>query len=122
MVCESSDDSHRRPKLYPDAASKQRAYRVRLAEETMLVNRRRWAELEGRTDRLAEAVAAARKAGCPIAKQIRGSMRETVLDELAAWFEGRAVALKETGGELPPPQRIQAGPKGGKKEGSAPKR
>ena len=45
-----------RPKLYADAAAKHRAYRQRLADETMRVDRRAWAMLEGGANQLAAAV------------------------------------------------------------------
>lgn len=54
-----------RPKLYEDMAAKHRAYRARLAAEMVRVNRKAWAALEARTDRVAAAVAAARLTGCP---------------------------------------------------------
>lgn len=83
-----------RPKVYADAAAKQRAYRARLAEEMMPVNRRRWAALEGRVSRLAEALDRARLAGCPVARQIRGSATETALDGLIEWFEAQAALVQ----------------------------
>jgi len=80
-----------RPKLYADAAAKQRAYRARLEAETMRVDRRRWAALEAQVERLAEAVEQARRAGCPVAGQIRGAASTTIMDFLTEWFLQRAV-------------------------------
>ena len=54
------------------------------------LDRRLWAELEARRDRVAEAVRLAGWAGCPVAVQIVGSHPDTILDSLAAWFEARA--------------------------------
>lgn len=79
-----------RPKLYSSTAEKHRAYRARLAAETVRVDRVRWAELEGRANRLAEVVAAVRSAGCPVAAQIHGVATDTVPDALIAWFERQA--------------------------------
>lgn len=86
-----------RAKVYPDAAAKQRAYRARLAEEMVLVNRRRWAALEGRVNRLADAVSGARSAGCPMAREIRGAATDTILDSLTGWFEGQAADARAQG-------------------------
>ena len=71
-----------RTKQYTDAAAKHRAYRARLAVETVRVDRRRWAALEGRANRLAEAVGQARAAGCEVAREIAGAATDTVLDSL----------------------------------------
>lgn len=77
-----------RPKIHVDAAAKHRAYRARLAAETVRVDRSRWAALEGQANRLAEAVARARAVGCPVACEIRGVVAAgTVLDSLSEWFE-----------------------------------
>ena len=79
-----------RTKQYTDAAAKHRAYRARLAVETVRVDRRRWAALEGRANRLAEAVGQARAAGCEVAREIAGAATDTVLDSLIDWFQRRA--------------------------------
>lgn len=84
-----------RPKVYADAAAKQRAYRARLAEEMVLVNRRRWAALEAQVERLGEAVAQARQAGCPVALQIRGACSTTMMDFLTEWFRRQAALHRE---------------------------
>lgn len=111
-----------RPKLYEDMAAKHRAYRARLAAEMVRVNRKAWAALEARTDRVAAAVAAARLTGCPVAKQIGGTSRDTVLDELAAWFEARARAERGMGENKPAPSHAEAPANRRRKEGSAPPR
>lgn len=84
-----------RPKLYEDAAAKHRAYRKRLEEETVRVDRRRWAALEESVNRLAAAVAEARRAGCPVANEIVGCSTDTVLHSLTAWFTARTVLQKD---------------------------
>lgn len=84
-----------RPKVYADAAAKQRAYRARLAAEMVLVNRRRWAALEAQVERLGEAVEQARRAGCPIARQIRGAASTTIMDFLTEWFLQQAALPHE---------------------------
>ena len=99
-----------RPKVYEDAAAKQRAYRARLGAEMMRVNRRRWAALEGRVNRLAEAVGQARSAGCPVAVQIRGAATDTIVDSLTEWFEARAADAR--GPDRAVPSREGAGSRG----------
>ncbi len=94
-----------RPKVYADAAAKQRAYRARLAAEMKLVSRRRWAALEGQVERLGESVEQARRAGCPIARQIRGASSGTIMDFLTAWFLQRAALPHEP--TMPPNGRGQ---------------
>ncbi|HOQ28571.1 MAG TPA: hypothetical protein PLU39_16925 [Armatimonadota bacterium] len=84
-----------RPKLYPDAAAKHRAYRKRLATETMRVDRRRWAALEAQVERLGDAVEQARRAGCPVAKQIRGACSTTTMDFLTEWFVQQAALPRD---------------------------
>lgn len=84
-----------RPRVYMNAAEKHRAYRARLASETVRVDRRLWAALEARRDRLAEAVKEARIAGCPLAKEVTGVHPDTILDSLAGWFEACAANHRE---------------------------
>jgi hypothetical protein len=84
-----------RPRVYADAAAKQRAYRARLGAEMVLVNRRRWAALEARVNRLAEAVRAAGAAGCPVAREVRGAATDTIVESLTDWFETRAAAARD---------------------------
>jgi hypothetical protein len=79
-----------RPKRYANAAEKQRAYRARLAAETIRVTRRHWAALIAQRERLGEAVRAARAAGCGTAAQIGGGSADAILDLLTAWFEVHA--------------------------------
>jgi putative IMPACT (imprinted ancient) family translation regulator len=88
-----------RPKLYADAAEKSRAYRARRAAEMVSVNRESLALWEARVERLAAAVRSAHSAGCPVASKIRGTSTQAVLDELTAWFEGRAAGSCEWSGE-----------------------
>jgi len=91
-----------RPKRDASAAEKQRAYRARLAAETVRVNRRAWAALEARRDRVAEAVWAARQAGCATAAQIVGASPDTVLEALSAWFEAHAAGSCACAAPVPP--------------------
>ena len=109
-----------RPRVYESAAAKHRAYRARLAAEMVRVNRKAWAALEARTDRLADAVWAAQRSGCLDAQQIRSHSRDGVLDELAASFEARAKALRAAAEEAPTPGRSEARARRSRKEGSAP--
>ncbi len=89
-----------RPKLYADAAAKNRAYRKRLAAQTVRVDRRRWAALEEQVNQLAEAVAEARRAGSPVARQIVGASSATIIDSLTAWFTKPQAASADP--EMPP--------------------
>jgi len=113
-----------RPKIYVDAAAKHRAYRARLAAETVRVDRGRWAALEGQANRLAEAVGQARAAGCAVAREIGGVLTaDTVLDSLSEWFE--ACTTPATGSSAQPkdmaPSRVTRGAtaRSGEKEASA---
>ena len=87
-----------RPKVYTDAAAKHRAYRMRREADTVRVSRKAWAALEARANRVVEAVIAARQARCPVAVQMVGIARDTVLDSLADWFEGQTKAERAAHG------------------------
>jgi hypothetical protein len=87
-----------RPKVHADAAAKHRAYRARREAETIRVSRKAWAALEARTNRVVEAVVVARQEGCPVAVQVVGTARDTLLDSLADWFEGQAKTQRATHG------------------------
>jgi len=110
-----------RPKVYVDAAAKHRAYRARLAAETVRVDRERWAALEGQANRLAEAVGQARAAGCAVACEIRGVLAaDTVLDSLSEWFEACTTPAKgRTAGMAQSRARHGATARSGGKEVSA---
>ena len=79
-----------RPKRYANAAEKQRAYRARLAAETIRLSRRHWEAFIAQRERLGDAVRAARAVGCGTATQIAGGSADAILDLLTAWFEAHA--------------------------------
>lgn len=117
-----------RPKLHGDEAAKHRAYRARLAAETVRVDRSRQEALERRVSRLGDALAQAWTAGSEVAWEIRAPATHKVLDPLtaldllAAWLEGQAAAAtaRSTAATAVPSGGATRRPRGGpKKEGSA---
>ena len=78
-----------RPKRYENGAEKQRAYRRRLAEDMVRVNRRSLETLEAQVERLHGAVVTARRAGHPVAMQVSVFTVGAALEGLAAWFEAQ---------------------------------
>lgn len=108
-----------RPKLHEDEAAKHRAYRARLAAETVRVDRRRWEALETRVIRLGDALAQAWTAGCEAAREIRAPAPHKVLDSLtaldllAAWLEEQAALATPRGTGASDGPAALAGPGGG---------
>ena len=78
-----------RPRLYPDAAARQAAYRRRLRQTTVVVNRAPFNMLNHKLETLRAAVSAAAAQGDPVAKQCRAGLPDPVLDKLIAYFEAR---------------------------------
>ncbi|OQA94968.1 MAG: hypothetical protein BWY25_02602 [Chloroflexi bacterium ADurb.Bin222] len=114
-----------RPKLHVDEAAKHRAYRARLAVETVRVDRCRWEALEAGVSRLGNAFGQAWVAGCETAREIRAPAEHKVLDSLAAldllaaWFEEQAALARA---RRPQATDVAAGAgrrRGRRKEGSA---
>lgn len=98
-----------RPKLYVDEAAKHRAYRARLAAETVRVDRHRQEALEVRVRRLGDALAQAWTAGSEVAREIRALAPHKVLDSLtaldllAAWLEAQTALATERSAEATDP-------------------
>ena len=79
-----------RPRRYASAAEKQAAYRARLQAGTATVDREALERLYQRLDRLQGAIAAAARAGDPLARRCRAGSVDTTLDMLIAAFEEEA--------------------------------
>jgi hypothetical protein len=75
-----------RPKRYPTPAARQAAYRQRLAQEMVPVNRASLAQWEDRLAALLTAIRAAARAHEPLACAINQSSDTGILDNLTAWF------------------------------------
>ena len=78
-----------RPKCYASPAARQAAYRQRLEEEMVRVNRHAWARREERIARLLTAMARAARRGDPLARQLHRAHQDTTLDNLIDWFTTR---------------------------------
>jgi hypothetical protein len=78
-----------RPRFYGSGAERQRAFRQRLAVETVRVDRAALDQLHARLDRLQEAVRAAANVGDDVASACSAASVETMLDKLTHYFEGR---------------------------------
>jgi hypothetical protein len=79
-----------RPRKYGSDAERQRAWRRRLDEEMVRVNRAGLDRLEARLARLQQVVEGAAKAGDETAQGCRCEAVEGVLEKLIRHFEGRA--------------------------------
>jgi hypothetical protein len=106
-----------RPRQYASEAERAAAYRRRLAEQTVRVDRAALARLHARLEQLQRAIAAAAQAGDPTALAVRAAAHETLLERLAGHFEARArpAAAREGG---PPPGADPGGrrPGGGQRD------
>jgi hypothetical protein len=78
-----------RPRQYASAAERQRAYRERLDEEMVRVNRRSLEGLEARLEQLHQAVRAASRAGDPVAQTCIAVSIDGMLDKMTRYFEGK---------------------------------
>jgi hypothetical protein len=78
-----------RPRQYGSAAERQRAYRERLEEEMVRVNRRELERLEARLERLNQAVREASRAGDPVAQACSEVSIDGMLAKMTAYFEGK---------------------------------
>jgi len=96
-----------RPRQYGSAAERQRAYRARLDEEMVRVNRWDLERLEARLDRLNQAVRAAGRAGDGVAQACSEVSIDGMLAKMTNYFEGRvegseAKSNPETGRKTKP--------------------
>jgi UDP-N-acetylmuramyl tripeptide synthase len=76
-----------RTRKYADAAEKQAAYRARLTQANVLIDRRAQNLMIRRLDALHEAVNNAAKSGDVIASACRAASPETVIENLTRHFE-----------------------------------
>lgn len=81
-----------RPRQYANAAERQQAYRTRLEEEMVRVNRRQWERMEMRLDRLERAVRAASWAGDSLAQAWNEGSVEGMLVRMTSYFEGKVAS------------------------------
>jgi hypothetical protein len=79
-----------RPRKYLDDAEKQAAYRARLAAETATVDRAALDALHERLDALQTAIHGAAARGDETARIVGSANIETLLENLAAHFDGVA--------------------------------
>lgn len=70
---------------------------MRLARDTVLVDRSALDTLHARIERLRVAVVDASYAGDEVARRCRSASAAICLDKLTAWFEGQAGLDKEEG-------------------------
>jgi hypothetical protein len=96
-----------RPRQYGSAAERQRAYRERLDEEMVRVNRRGLERLEAQLEQLNEAVQAASRAGDAMAQACMAGSVDTMLAKMTSYFEARA-AGGEAGREAKTGQKRKA--------------
>jgi hypothetical protein len=82
-----------RPQRYRTAADRQAAYRRRLRETTVIVDRQALARLHHRLEQLQRAIHQARVNGDPLAQAASAALPETMLEKLIACFQARAAAL-----------------------------
>ena len=90
-----------RPRKYDSHADRQAAYRARLAQDRtwVLVNRRSLELLEGRLERLRDAMHGAAAAGAPLPGRCCAVTADTCVDKLTAYFEAQTAAVP--GGKSP---------------------
>lgn len=81
-------------KYYATAAARQAAYRRRLREETLVVDRHNLECLDRRLARLHEAITMAMGQGDPLARRVRCASVDSTLDKLTAVFLERAQGTK----------------------------
>lgn len=75
-----------RRKCYATPADRQAAYRRRLQQETVLVDRKRLAQQEATLQALHAAILSAKRAGHRLAQQVGSASSETTVEALTAWF------------------------------------
>ena len=83
-----------RQKYYATAAERQAAYRRRLREETLVVDRHSLECLEQRLARLHDAITTAMVQGDTLARRVRCVSVDSTLDKLTELFLERAKAVK----------------------------
>lgn len=94
-----------RPRQYASDAERQRAFRRRLEEEWVRVDRGALEQLHTRLDRLQEAIRAAAAAGDPTAQACGAASVDTLLERLIQHFTACADAPRAaaaTRGSTPP--------------------
>ena len=83
-----------RRKYYATAAERQAAYRRRLRDETLVVDRHSLECLDQRLARLHDAITTAMVHGDALARRVRGASVDRTLDQLTELFLERAQATK----------------------------
>lgn len=81
-----------RPKQYATSVERQAAYRQRVRQETVVIDRQQLERLCAQLDGLQLAIARAKRAGDPCARQVMHASVESTLEALTAWFLARAAA------------------------------
>lgn len=75
-----------RPRQHATPAARQAAYRHRLQDTTVLVDRQTLEQLDTRLAQLQEAAAPVARRGDPLAQRVARSSLVTLLDTLTDWF------------------------------------
>ena len=88
-----------RPKSYPTPAARQAAYRQRLAQEMVPVNRASFTQWENRLAALLTAIRAAARVHDLLAGSIDHPSAARTMENLTVWFQQRAK-------EVPTPGKI----------------
>jgi len=88
-----------RPKCYDTPAARQAAYRQRLAQEMMPVNRASFTQWDDRLTALLTAIRAAARVHDPLAGTMDHPSAARTVENLTAWFQQRAK-------EVPTPGKI----------------
>ena len=76
-----------RPRLYASAAEKTRAYRQRLEQQTIIVDRQWFEQTQKDIERLRKAVYAAQDRGDPLALSLRTVTTTEMMAHLSLYFE-----------------------------------
>lgn len=84
-----------RPQCYPSPAARQAAYRRRLAQEMVLVNRASLTQWEARLTTLITAIRAAANANDALASDLIHPTEIGTLDNLIDWFTQRGKESEE---------------------------
>ncbi len=93
-----------RPRKYADHAARQAAYRRRIDEQAVSVDRQAHEQLAAALSDLRQAVTAAAKRGDPVAQAALWTGDADMIDALAAFFTGRAAGGRRY--DLIPPEAL----------------
>lgn len=78
-----------RPKVYATRAAQQAAYRQRLQQEMVVVNRAAFTQWDTRLTALLTAIRTAAQAGDPLAQRLAHNSEAGMMNNLTTWFVER---------------------------------